>query len=264
MSVLHPQDQAAGLRQLFSGTHTRFVPVVSNPHVPVSGVMLERLATACNELGTSALVVDAGELSPAPRELAALDLAEAIEHLSPQVAYLAARGLPISYVDARGSTAGFLHALSDAAPQAGVVLVHAGANELARLFTRRSVRCLLLASDHPDSVTHAYASLKLLAMRAGLMAYDLLLAADSRSPRAERIAHHLARCADDFIGAVLHDSLRVDPAVPATRPAGSALRVFVQALLQACDGGVLPPPLLSLAPATPAAAASPRPHRAAH
>ena len=266
MSALHPHDQAAGLRQLFAGRRTRFVPVVSNPHVPFSGVMLERLATACNELGASALVVDAGDLSPPPREIAALDLAEAIEHLSPQVAYLAARGLPLSYVDARGSTAAFLQALGDAAPQAGVVLVHAGATELARLFARRSVRCLLLASDHPDSVTHAYASLKLLAGRAGLMAYDLLLAADSRSPRAARIAHHVARCADDFIGAVLHDSLLVDPAVAATQPAGSTLRGFVRALLQACDGGTLPPPLPRPSFASPDAAdaATPHPLRAAH
>ena len=98
---------------------------------------------------------------------------------------------------------------------ADVVLVHAGASELAALFARRAVRPLLLADDRPGSVTHAYAALKLLAQRAGLMAHDLLLAAAPHSPRAERIAMQLARCADDFLGAVLHDCGAHRPGVDA-------------------------------------------------
>ena len=238
---LPPQDQAEGLRQMFAPARARFVPVVANPHMRWSGVVLERLSTACAELELHKLVVDAGE-GPAsrPHELASLDLADAIERLTPQTSYLAARGLSLRHVDAEGSTAAFLHALSAAAPQADVVLVHAGASELARLFARRSVRPLLLADDRPDSVTHAYACLKLLAQRAGLLTHDLLLAAAPSSPRAERIAIQIARCADDFVGAVLHDSLQLDPATSALDAASPALRRFVHALLLANEPGALP------------------------
>ena len=122
-----------------------------------------------------------------------------------------------------GSTAPFLQALADAAPHADVVLVHAPATELCRLFARsaelaaqrrrqRLVRPLLLADDRPASVTHAYAAMKLLTQRAGLVVHDLLLGAAPNSPRAERIAMQLATCADDFLGAVLRDWVRLDPA----------------------------------------------------
>lgn len=237
MTMLHPVDQAAGLRQLFAAARTRFVPVLSNPHVEVGGMLLERLATTCNALGLHATVVDAGYRAPQPTEIARVELAAAVENLSPGVSYLAARGLPIAHVDAQGSTAGFLCAVADAVPQSNVVLVHAEAGYLARMFARRSVRCLLLASDRPDSVTHAYAGLKLLAMRSGLMVHDLLLAASSQSPRVPRIARHLARCADDFVGAVLHATLHLDPAVAAVEPPTPALLDFVRALLSACEAG---------------------------
>jgi flagellar biosynthesis protein FlhG len=237
-----PHDQAEGLRQLFAHSRARYMPVVSNPHVPFASVMLERLCTACGELGQHVLVVDAAETSPAPRELTLLDVAEGIEPLTPQVSYLAARGLPLHYVDTNGSTAAFLQAIVDAAPQAGVVLVHAGASELARLFIRRSVRPLLLADDRPDSVTHAYASLKLLAQRTGLMTHDLLLAAAPHSPRAPLIAKHMARCADDFLGAVLRGCVIVDPATHATDPAGAELRDLVHSLLLACEPGAAASP----------------------
>jgi hypothetical protein len=256
MSILPapPQDQAEGLRQMFAPAHARFVPVVSNPHVPFSGVLLERLTTACAELDLCTLVVDAAEgHSSRPQELTLLDLAEGIERLTPQTSYLAARGLSLRHVDAEGSTAGFLHALAAAAPLADVVLVHAGASELARLFARRAVRPLLLADDRPDSVTHAYAALKLLAQRAGLMSHDLLLAAAPHSPRAERIALHLARCADDFVGAVLHDAARIDPATSALDATPPALRRFVRDLLLANEPGALP---------TAAALHAASPHRA--
>jgi flagellar biosynthesis protein FlhG len=232
-----PQDQAEGLRQLFAHASARFVPVVSNPHVPFSSVMLERLCTACTDLGEHVLVVDAAETSPAPRELTLLDIAEGVERLTPQVSYLAARGLPLQHVDSRGSTAGFLQAVSDAAPHAGVVLVHAGASELVRLFARRTVRPLLLADDRPDSVTHAYASLKLLAQRAGLMAHDLMLAAAPHSPRAGLIAKHMSRCADDFVGAVLRECVLVDPATPTADASSPELRHLVHSLLLACEPG---------------------------
>ena len=109
-------------------------------------------------------------------------------------------------------------AVAEAAPQADVVLVHAGAADLCRLFARSATlrRAVLLAEDRPTSVTHAYAAMKLLAQRAGLMRHDLLLGAAPNSPRAERIAEQMASCADDFLGAVLRDWAPIDPAGDAT------------------------------------------------
>lgn len=236
-----PYDQAEGLRQLFAATRTRFVPVLSNPHVAFGGVMLERLTMAFSSFGLSCLVVDAAERAPEPHELASIDLAEGIETLSADVSYLAARGLPLRHVDAQGSTAGFLQAVADAAPQVGVVLVHASAADLARMFSQRAVRPLLLADERPASVTHAYAGMKLLAVRAGLMVHDLVIAAPTSSKRAAAIATQVARCADDFLGAVLHGSVVVDPATSPSAPAAPALRQLVRELLMACEPGTAAP-----------------------
>jgi hypothetical protein len=223
-----PLDQADGLRRLFAASRMRFVPVLSNPHLPFCGVLLERLCAAFAEHGLHTLLVDAGERSPEPHELAALELGACVETLSTEVSYLAARGLPIRYVDTQGSTADFLSAVADASPHADVVLVHAGASDLARLFVRRPERTVVLASDHPASVTHAYGGMKILNARNGLKAFDLLLAAAPSSPRVARIAEQLSRCADDFLGAVLHDWADIDPATPAHAAPGSALRRLVR------------------------------------
>ena len=77
---------------------------------------------------------------------------------------------------------------------------------------------LLLAADHPASVTSAYANMKLLAQRHGLMAFDLLLVAAASSPRTPRIAEQLALTADRFAGAVLHDWAAIDPAAQSDWP----------------------------------------------
>jgi hypothetical protein len=236
----YPTDQAHGLRQMFAHARVRFVPVVANPHVAFGGVMLERLCTAFCEQGAQVLVIDAGERSPVPHEMAALELGECVETLSPQVSYLAARGLPVRYVDAQGSTASFLQAAADAAPQADVVLVHATESDLCRLFVRSEARPLLLADDRPSSVTHAYAAMKLLNQRASLMVFDLLLCAAPTSPRAERIALQLATCADSFLGAVLRDWLQLDPASDAREPTTSALRRWARDVLVQSPGGYLP------------------------
>ena len=222
----HPGDQADGLRRMFSASRVRFVAVASNPHVAFSGVLLERLTSAYATLGLKCVMVDAAEQAPAPNEMAMLDLGSCIEPLSADIAYLAARGLPLRHVDARGSCAGFLRAVTDAVPDADVVVVHAPAGELSRLFSRRALRPLLLAADQPTSVTHAYAAMKLLAVRNGLMSYDLLLSADPQSPRRERIAEQLGSCADRFLGAVLHDWAAVDPACdPHDMPSAELLRL---------------------------------------
>ena len=252
-----PLDQADGLRRMFA-RRPRVVAVASNPHVGFAGVLLERLTTALSALGLSTLMVDAAENAPAPHEYAALDLSVCVETLSEQVSYLAARGLPLRHVDARGSCAGFLQAACDAAPWADVLLVHAPASELSRLLTGRALRPLLLAADHPTSVTHAYAAMKLLAARNGLMSYDLLMACDPHSPRRDRIAPQLADTADRFLGAVLHDWTPVDPASDTQDLPTPDLLRLAQGLVQADDER-----LLGAAAVAPRSASTPWP-TAAH
>ncbi len=257
MSRPMPLDQADGLRRLFAHSRPCILPVVSNPHVAFGGVMLERLCTAFAEHGKHTLVVDAAERASPHAEMALLDLADCIEPLSARVSYIAARGLPLRHVDATGSTAGFLRALVEAAPQCDVILVHASASEHCRLFARSAegerVRPLLLADDRPASVTHAYAAMKLLTQRAGLVVHDLLLGAAKHSPRSERIAMQLATCADDFLGAVLRDWVQIDPACDATEAPTAELRRLVREQLRSSRGDTAP------AAAATAAATAPRP-----
>ena len=235
-----PLDQADGLRRLFAHKRVCMVPVVSNPNVAFGGVMLERLCTAFAEHGKHTLVVDASERASEPFEMAAIDLSTCIEQLAPQVSYLAARGLPLRHVNAAGSTASFLQAAMQAAPNCDVLLVHASASDLCRLFMRggdaHSVRPLLLADDRPASVTHAFAAMKLLTQRAGLVVHDLLLGAAAHSPRSERIAMQLATCADDFLGAVLRDWVQIDPATDAREAPTPELRRLVREQLKSALG----------------------------
>jgi hypothetical protein len=238
-----PLDQADGLRRLFAHARVKFVPVVSNPHMAFGGMILERLTTAIGELGLHTLVVDASERAADHSELALMSLPDCIEPLSMQVSYLVARGLPIKFVDTQGSTAPFLDAVAEAAPHAEVVLVHAPASDLVRLFARGAqtsgVSPILLADDRPASVTHAYAALKLLTQRAGLVVHDLILSAAPNSPRAERIAMQLATCADDFLGAALRDWVQLDPACAPTEAPTAALRRLVrQALRRPHDAAI--------------------------
>lgn len=243
-----PADQAHGLRRLFAGVQPQHLALVANPHVAFSGVVLERLSTVLAGMGLNTLVVDAAENSPPPQELAALDLHACIEPLSAQVSYLAARGLPLRHVDTRGSSAHFLERVLAAAPQTRVLLVHASAPDLARLYERRALRPLLLAADQPESLTHAYAAMKLLVMRRALMSYDLLLAAPPASRRVPLLARRLASCAESFLGAALRDWVAIDPACDVRESPGEALRALVAAQLQ-------------VQPETPAAAL---PHPAPH
>jgi len=214
-----PLDQAHGLRRMFAATRQRVLPIAANPHVPFSGVLLDQATAALVARGHRVLVVDAADRSPAPPEMALIDLTACIEALSPQVGYLAARGLPLAHVDTRGSASGFLDAIAEAAPQADAVLLHANATDLARMFMRRAARPVLIGSDDVESIKHAYAACKLLAQRCSLMTFDLLLAAEPGSARASQVAARLASCADGFVGAVLHDWAVVDPAAgPQDKP----------------------------------------------
>lgn len=227
-----PLDQADGLRRLFAGNRPRcLVPLVSNPHVPFAGIVIERLTAAFGAAGRHTLVVDAADSAPLPDELAPMDLASAIEPLGPDVSYLAARGMPLAYVDTRGSASGLLDALADAAPQADVVLLHASASDLARVFQRRAARPVVIGADHPESIKHAYASVKLLAQRCTLMTFDLLLAAPPRSRRLPHIARSLAGTADGFLGSLLQRWAVIDPASAPASPASSELATLVQGQL---------------------------------
>jgi len=264
MPISSRHDQAAGLRRMFAGASVSFVPVVANPHVSCGGVLLERLSTAFAERGARVLVVDAGERAGSAGEMAMIDLAACVERLAPQVAYLAARGLAIRFVDATGSTHALLDAVAEAAPRTHVVLVHASAPELCRLFSQRrsgsavaEAPCpIVLAEDRPESVTHAYAAMKLLTQRAGLAVFDMVLGAAPSSPRADRIASQMASCADSFFGAVLRDWARVDPVGDATEPTGLALARLAASRLGA-EASARPAPASSLRPAAVAGHAFP-------
>lgn len=224
-----PLDQADGLRRLFAGRQCRVLPLVANPYVPFSGVVMDRLAAVLAAQGRQVLVVDAAQASPAPGEWAALDLAACIETLSPRVTYLPAGGLAMAYVDTRGSAHGFIDALQAAVPQAEVILLHADAQDLVRIFKHRAARPLLIGADHPDSIKHAYAGAKLLATRAELLSFDLLLTAPPSSPRVAAIAQSLAGCVDTFLGAVLCHTVLIDPAVDPAAPPEAALSSLLAA-----------------------------------
>lgn len=211
----HPVDQAQGLRQMFASRVLRFIPVVANGQSGCGGVVLERLCAAYASFGLNTLVVDAADQARAPSELVAFDLAEGIETLSSQVSYMAARGLPLRHVDARGSCASLLPALADASPRSDVVLVHASASEIVRLFDQHapnlSLRPLVFTNDLAEGLTDAYAAVKILSQRGGWMSYDLLVCAVLESAQAEQVSTRLAQCSDNFLGVAQRSACQLDP-----------------------------------------------------
>jgi len=236
-------DQAAGLRRLFGSARKAFVALAHNEHVPQASLVIDRLCDAAAALGLHTLVVDAADSAPAPHEMALIDLPSCVEALSDDVSYLAARGLPIRHVDTQGRCTAFLEALEHAAPQADLVLVHAGTVDLARLFASQRMRPLLLGADTPRAMTEAYASLKRLAQRPGWLAHDLLILADPQGPRTERLGESLAECAERFLGAAIHDCVVIDPRPDAGATADARLIHLLRAqmaqdLLQ--DSAVMP------------------------
>ena len=236
-------DQADGLRRLFARTGCTVVPLVSNPHVQASAVAVERLTAVLALQGRKTLVVDAGETSPPPDEASVLGLAPCIEHLSPTIAYLAARGLPRRFVDTRGSAARLLDELTRLVPDAQAVLLHASAADLVRLCTGRMLRPMVLSSEDPESVKHAYASMKMLVQRSDWRSFDLLMLGPDRSERMASIAATLSECADRFVGASLHDWAGMDELAPPQQPPGAALRRLVSAHFQIRErGGAMFPP----------------------
>jgi hypothetical protein len=241
-----PRDQAHGLRQRFAGGQVRFVPLVHNPYVPGAGAVMERLCAAFADLGLRTLVVDAADTASPPHELARVDLAACVEPLSPHVSYLAARGLPMDYLDSRATLTGFIEAIRVAAPQADVVVVHAGALDLRRMFVGKTPSPVLMASNRPDSLTHAYSSMKQLSQRLGALAYDMVVAADVSARRVERMADRLQECADHFLGAALRNVALIDPNAPAQSLLGADLCRLAQGQVGPAtprdDQGLVPKP----------------------
>lgn len=232
-----PLDQAHGLRQMFVQHALRFIPVAANPFVAFGGVLLERLCTALSQMQLHTLVVDAADTAGTPHELARFDLSEGIEHLAPDVSYVCARGLPLLHVDSRGSTAGFLDTVAASAGTAQVVIVHASATELCRLFGHRSPDALpphplVLCDERTESLTHAYADAKLLATRAELRVHDAMLASPPQRRQAAQIALRLARCAETFVGAIQHRWAAIDPIESASAPPMPELLALAQDLYE--------------------------------
>jgi flagellar biosynthesis protein FlhG len=217
-------DQADGLRRLFAAPRQQIVPVAANRQVDCAGVLMERLSLAFSNLGAHVFVIDAADSSPQPHELVDIDLPSCIERLGSGVHYLAARGLPRRHVN------------TECVPQADVVIVHAEARDLCRLLGRREVAPVLLSELSSESLTEAYASMKLLSQRCGLMAFDLLVGMASRPRRAERVADRLASCADNFLSAVLRSWAPVDRDLPITAPVSTELERLAANQLTGLEG----------------------------
>lgn len=207
-----PTDQADGLRRMFAAARAHVVPVVANPHVEHHGAVLARLASVFAEQGLNTLVVDAADTAPEPGELSFIDLGACVEPLSPQLAYLAARGLPMQHVDTHGSCASFIPRMMNVVYDVDVVVIHAEARVLSRMLGEHEARPILLVSGASDSLTHAYASLKMLVQRLQLMSFDLVAPTTrGRGATPAQIAKRMGDCADRFLGAGLHDSATIDP-----------------------------------------------------
>jgi flagellar biosynthesis protein FlhG len=231
-------DQADGLRRLFAHAAPHCMALVANPHVAWSGLALEALARAGQALGRQVLLVDAADTSPPAPEAAAIGLEGCIDRLPGGALYLAARGLPRRVVDTRGSAAQLLDDLVTACPSAELVIVHAEASDLPRLFKGRPLRPLLLAADAVDSVTHAYAGWKLVAQRCGWLTADLMLLASASSPRRDAIARSLGGTADRYFGGLLVGTAFLDPTqAPGTPgPDTDALWALLAEQLQPVSG----------------------------
>jgi len=228
-----PTDQADGLRRMFAASRGVLVPVVANPHVEHHGAVLARLASVFAEQGLNTLVVDAADTAPEPGELAFIDLGACVEALAPQLAYLAARGLPMQFVDTRGSCASFVPRMMSVVQDIDVVVMHAEARVLARMLGEQPLRPVLLASGVGESITHAYAALKLLSQRLGLMSFDLVMPSNKgRGPTPAQIAHRVSDCADRFLGAALHDTATIDPDIAFGAASGPDLMRLAAAQLR--------------------------------
>lgn len=207
-----PRDQADGLRRLFAPHAGVLVPVLSQPGIEASDLLIDTLVGAYLERGLQVLVVDAGAAARAAPELARINLAACLETLSDDVSMLEARGLVGHYLDAQGSAARLPDALRQAAPHADVILLHAPVAELARVLVGQpACRPILMADLKPEHLTAAYGAMKWLQQRAGCQVFGLLLAGHPKLALTQRIAAQLADCAERFLGAALPVWAALDP-----------------------------------------------------
>ena len=228
---------------MFAGAQAlRFVPVVSNPHVAFGGVLLERLCTALRRARRGTLVVDAAEARQRGRRDGA-DRPRAVHRAAVAAGLLPRRARPAdplrrctrarrarSSARCRSRAAGSTSCSSTPAR-----------SELCRLFARRT-RCstapvpAALADDRPASVTHAYASMKLLAQRAGLRGATTCCSAPRRARRAPSASPtQLAACADTSSARCCATGCgSTRPATP-REPPGAGLRRLVAASCACSD-----------------------------
>ena len=150
------------------------------------------------------------------------------------------RSTPIGPLDAAALPA---QALAErlALHRADAIVLHANARDLARLVGQRDVRPVLMCGVGNQSLTDAYTSMKLLAQRARLMSFDLLVSANGRPQRAEANAQRLALTGDHFLGAVVRGHAAIDCRGRANAPLTADLQALARAQLgEAAETGFGP------------------------
>jgi hypothetical protein len=195
-------DQAHGLRRLFSYHAVHLLPVVANPCLPGSPALLEGLCQGLAAQGLHTLVVDAvpgGGLDIADALTRDLDLGQWIVDADALTSVLAVGPTLASFGQVEGAPSLLFESLREAVPSADVVMFHADANTLAGLFRARRVRPLVLAGDDPQALTHAYASIKILALSAGLRRHAVVLDTGAPVSGTCPAATSLVRCVRDFL-----------------------------------------------------------------
>jgi hypothetical protein len=200
-------DQAHGLRRLFAHHTVHLLPLVSNPYVPGAHMLMEGLCHGLAAQGLHTLVVDAachpqaGGVDVAQAVARDLDLGQWIDELDAHTSVLAVSPTLGHFADGGPASSLLFEALREAAPCADVILFHADASALGGLFAHRRVRPLVMSTDEAGSLTHAYASIKILAQYGGLLQHSVVMDLPRQAMGLPLAATRLVRCAADFLGA---------------------------------------------------------------
>ena len=203
-------DQAHGLRRLFAQQTLHFMPVVSNPYVKRSAVLLDKLCQGLTGQGMHVLVVDATP-HPSLRGVNLLDvmrrdlnLGQWVDELDSHVSVLTVGS---SFEDLASRTdmrQRLFEFLRESAPTADLILFHADALATSRVFAEQAVRPLVLSTDDPASITEVYASIKLLVQCGHLHKHSMVLDLLGKIRGLPNCAVRLGKCVQDFLGAQLH------------------------------------------------------------